>query len=317
VKNGVLVSAVADALARDQLSHHALFYDGDDQLARVVAGVVRTPKRFGHPVLIALPGERLAVVQERLAGRPSGLTWFDPEGRHPREVVNDVLAPFVAEHVGQPVQIVLQLLWPGRTPDDQTAVVEEEALLNLVFAHRPVTMLCPYDVSSLGEAERVNARRTHHHVLSPGSRRETMEWDGVTEFLVGLPPLPPVPRHAEGMVVADASDVMKARNLVGDLATQAGLPGDRIHDLQLAVSEATGNIIRHGRDPGLLQVWGESGVVTCQVHDEGELTTPLRRREDPNGHEGGYGYVLMNGLCDLVQVRTELQGTTVRLRVGG
>jgi hypothetical protein len=61
-------------------------------------------------------------------------------------------------------------------------------------------------------------------------------------------------------------------------------------------------------------VWGAPGEVICQVEDSGHIHDPLAGRRAPAlDAAGGGGLWSVHQLCDLVEVRTGHDGTTVRV----
>ncbi len=55
-------------------------------------------------------------------------------------------------------------------------------------------------------------------------------------------------------------------------------------------------------------------MLVCEVRDRGRLIDPLvGRTKPPDSSEGGRGVWLANHLCDLVQIQSNDQGTTIRL----
>ena len=62
--------------------------------------------------------------------------------------------------------------------------------------------------------------------------------------------------------------------------------------------------------------WAEPGEVVCEVDDGGRITDPLAGRSHPHPlDERGRGLWLINELCDLSQLRSGPQGTTVRVHM--
>lgn len=58
----------------------------------------------------------------------------------------------------------------------------------------------------------------------------------------------------------------------------------------------------------------EDNAAVVEFSDDGRLTDPLTGRFTPTlEQEGGRGLFLVHQLCDLVQVRSSEQGTTVRI----
>ena len=106
-----------------------------------------------------------------------------------------------------------------------------------------------------------------------------------------------------------------ARNIVRRRATQAGL-GERADDFVLAVNEILSNSLHHAREAGVLRVWSEPGGLGIEVRDGGHSVEPRVGREEPDiGQIGGQGVWLVNLVCDLVQVRSSPDGSTVRMKM--
>jgi len=101
---------------------------------------------------------------------------------------------------------------------------------------------------------------------------------------------------------------------VGRQAIDAGLPGDTVEAVVLAVNELAANTIEHTDGPGLLSTWTEARELVCQIDDTGHITDPLAGRVPPPWDaEGGRGLLLIHELCDLVLLHSSPRGTTVRL----
>lgn len=129
----------------------------------------------------------------------------------------------------------------------------------------------------------------------------------------GLPP----PASANDPVFHTyRSDLSQVRALVLRHARQAGLTEVRANDLVLAVSEAAANTLRHTRSPGILAIWHDEDEVVCEIRDEGTITDPLvGRRKPPPGASGGHGLWLVRQVCDLVELTSDANGTTIRMHM--
>jgi anti-sigma regulatory factor (Ser/Thr protein kinase) len=109
-------------------------------------------------------------------------------------------------------------------------------------------------------------------------------------------------------------ELQELRRFVAARADEELLDGQAAADLVLAVSELASNSIRHGGGVGTLRVWREPQALVCEVEDEGHIADPLVGRRPP-GLEArcGRGLWLVRQLCDLLEIRSGVTGTVVRV----
>lgn len=127
----------------------------------------------------------------------------------------------------------------------------------------------------------------------------------------------PVPARADGATRHTyRSDLSQVRALVFRRAREAGLSEARANDLVLAVSEVAANTLRHTNAAGTLVIWQDGDEIVCEVHDEGTITDPLvGKHKPPPGASGGHGLWLVRQVCDLVELTSDENGTTVRMHM--
>ncbi len=112
------------------------------------------------------------------------------------------------------------------------------------------------------------------------------------------------------------SDLSQVRALVLQQAREAGLTEGRANDLVLAVSEVAANTLRHTQSSGTLAIWHDEDEVVCEIHDEGTITDPrVGSRKPPPDASGGHGLWLVRQVCDLVELTSDANGTTVRMHM--
>ena len=116
------------------------------------------------------------------------------------------------------------------------------------------------------------------------------------------------------------TDLSAVRTLVREQARHAGLAGARAIDLELAVSEAAANTVRHaaaqGHREGTLRVWCTADEIVCEIRDGGVITDVLAGRRQPAaGALAGHGLWLVHQVCDQVEIASGTDGTTVRMRM--
>jgi anti-sigma regulatory factor (Ser/Thr protein kinase) len=308
---------VAESVATQQtLGHFALFYRGEDDYVTPITRFLREGLEAGEPTFVAVPAANAAWLRDALGPDASRVRFADMTtiGRNPAWIIPRV-REFIDEHSGHHVRYVGEPIWAARTADELREATRHEALINLAFAGADVDILCPYDTARLDPAVIADARQTHPELLCDGLREASAAYPGP----LGLPsscssPLPRPPHDAMSFTYTD--DLSEVRALVEKHARDAGLTDARAADLVLAVSEVAANTLRHARSPGSLTIWHDADEIVCEVHDEGVITDPLagRRRPAPDA-PGGHGLWLVHQVCDLVELRSDSGGTTVRMHM--
>lgn len=301
--------------ASTTFEHQAVFYRSTDELVDSVVPFVRAGLGCGEPVLVALPPERLAAVEEALGTDASRVELVDMHrlGGNPARIIGE-WRRFVDEHpdAGQ-VRAVGEPGWAGRREVELSEVALHEALMNLAWdGEAGWRLMCPYDASALPAHVLEEALRSH--TLTHGAPSDHVGYAGHQyardRFAA---PLTAPPLLAD-LLSFGGDDLAGLRSSVATMARHAGIVGDALDDLVLAAHEVATNSIVHGGGAGQLRVWAEPGAFVVQVSDGGVIEDPLVGRDRLRDlDEGGRGLWLANQLCDLVQVRSSADGTVVRL----
>jgi anti-sigma regulatory factor (Ser/Thr protein kinase) len=300
--------------------HEAIMYAGLDEFVTGMSRFVRDGRTAGEPTLVVVGRHKLDVLREELAGDAEGVLFADMAdvGANPARIIPAWRA-FVDEHAGTggPLRGIGEPIHPERGPAELVECHRHESLLNIAFADTPgFWLVCPYDTTALPGEVVETARRTHPYVVEDGVAAESAMFDGLDAVAQPFEdPLPEPPPHAE-QVEIELGALGGMRHAVRRHATAAGVSGERIRDLLVAVNEIATNSVRHGGGRGRLLLWHEPGELVCEVRDSGRIAQPLAGRERPDATRiGGYGLWLANQLCDLVQVRAYPTGGAVRLRM--
>jgi anti-sigma regulatory factor (Ser/Thr protein kinase) len=299
-------------LVSTRFVHPALFYRSDaDYLNKIVPFVTEGLER-GHAVAVAVPEPRLRLLGDALGEMAQDVTMLNmaEEGRNPGRIIAQVLHRFIDRHADQYVRVVGEPVWAGRTEVEYPACVQHEALINVAFAERDVTIICPYDLAGLPDTAIVDAYATHPVVWGNDGGSLSDAYDPGTAIARYNQPFPA--HDADTVTVTVPRDVLGARRFAARRAQIYGLVGDRVQHVALIVTELVTNSIMHTPGPGRLSVFAEGGYVVCEVRDPGVFTDPLagRRPADPNRPDGR-GLLLVNDFADLVRVYTG-DGTTIR-----
>jgi anti-sigma regulatory factor (Ser/Thr protein kinase) len=305
------LSTVADA--DEAFVHPALFYQGPWEYLSETIPFIREGLARDEPVAVAVPRTRLELLREALGdlGARVRLVDMNVAGRNPGRIIAEVLRAAVDAHPGRHVRVIGEPIWPERSDLEYPACVQHEALINLAFAGRSATILCPYDVANLDPALIADAAVTHPTLIQSGTSWPSPAYapEGmVAEHNCALPE----PAGAT-VIPFDAAHLRRARHSSVAYAEQAGLAAERVDDVLLAVGEMAANSLRHGGGSGVLRLWTDAGHVVCEVADSGVIDDPLvGRRPAAPGQLNGRGLLMVNHLADLVRMHTTPEGTVVR-----
>ena len=119
---------------------------------------------------------------------------------------------------------------------------------------------------------------------------------------------------------ADLGELHRARAFVRERAQQAGFASPALGEIDLAVTEAVSNVMRHayGGDASqelAVEVTVRAGELVVEVIDQG--ATPERLpEEDPDLDDpgpGGYGLYLIRTVMDEVRWSRQPRGNVLRL----
>jgi anti-sigma regulatory factor (Ser/Thr protein kinase) len=296
--------------------HPALFYSGREEYLAGTVPFIRAGLAADEPVAVSVPGPNVALLRRALGADADGVRFMDMTevGRNPGRIIPGVLRAFADAHSGRRVRIIGEPIWPARSHVEYPACAQHEALINLAFAGRPVTILCPYDATGLAPAVLADARVTHPVLIERGRQAASDRYCPEQIMAAYNRPLPRPPDAVN--VEFDRATFTEARRFAAAGARRAGLAETRADDLELAVGELLSNSVLHGGGSGTLGMWTQDGHLVCEVTDRGRLTDPLagRRPVRPEG-ERGRGLLLVNLLCDLVRIHTADTTTTIRAYV--
>ncbi|WP_055587491.1 sensor histidine kinase [Peterkaempfera griseoplana] len=307
----------SEGSADPDFDHPALLYQGLDGYLDGVGGFVRAGLEAGEPVLVAVPRPRLGPLRERLGDTAGAVAFADMTelGRNPGRILA-ALREFADRHAPGRSRVVGEPIWPQRSPAEVREATRHEALINLAFRRRPVSVLCPYDTAGLAPQVVEDAHRTHPVMLQDGRRRPSDGYCAPARVCADCDTALPQPPHSEQLGFT-AGELAAVRSWLDDRLEGWGLDRDRRRDLVLAVGEATGNSVAHGGGGGVLRVWSEGAAVVAEVRDSGRLGDLLagRRRPGLDSAEGGRGLWMIHQLCDLVEMRAAADGLTLRMHV--
>lgn len=307
-----------------RLVHEALFYLDLQDYASHITRFLREGFELAEPALVAVPGPHVDVLRSAMGHDAERVQFVDmaEAGRNPGRIIPTVLYAFTQEHPHERVRIVGEPIWPGRSAAEYRAALQHEALINIALAGQQATILCPYDRCGLDLMALADARRTHPVLVKGGRREASSDYaDPRAVADASLRSLPEPPEWwGDIRVFRSPRELPAVRDFVETLASKAGLPAQRVADLCLAVNEVATNTLVHTNQAGILSIWQDpdTNSLICEISDSGQLRDRLVGRIPPAQSEPhGRGLIMVNVLCDLVEIPTGRigTGTTVRLHM--
>ena len=297
--------------------HSALLYHSQREYLDFVRRFVIEGLALDEPVLVAVPGDNMALLRDELCGAggalPPGLEIVDSTevARNPSRFMA-MEASFAGEHPDRRVRIVSEVFWPRRTVDEVLACVQHEALVNEALEGHQVTGLCLYDASLLDEDVLVSARATHPLLWRCGSPHRSAEYAPDDVLAHCNQPLPANP-GAVTYMVRKSADLRPARSFAVNYADWVGLSQDGIEDLQLVATELATNSLLYTDGACRLAFWRKDEHLVCEARDSGRIDDPLvgRLHPGPSG-PASRGLFLVNAISDLVRTHTAATGTTIQ-----
>jgi anti-sigma regulatory factor (Ser/Thr protein kinase) len=293
--------------------HAALLYHSEREYVDRLVQFIGDGLELREPILVAVPGDRLASLRGALGDAGADVTMADITdfGRNPGRILAGQLA-FVERHTGRRVRIVAEPAWVGRSAFEYLACMQHEALANIAFAGADITGLCPYDASCLDESVLADVRLTHPQIWQDGSRRHCPEYAVDAALDQCNQPLA-TSAAAVTHTVEQAGDLAGARRCGERYSRLLGMTADRVADLLLVATELATNSLDHAAGACRMAFWYENGYVVCEARDMGYWADPLAGRRPPvEGSPGPYGLFVVNAIADLLRTHSTAAGTTIQ-----
>jgi anti-sigma regulatory factor (Ser/Thr protein kinase) len=303
-----------DRVSKPAFRHEALIYSDPSQFLAAAVPFLVAAREAGEPALVAVSERNTELLRGELGAAAEGVGFVAMEelGRNPARII-PLWRDFVDGQEGRPVRGIGEPLWPGRGAAEIDECQRHECLLNVAFSSAPSwSLLCPYDGAALSGEVLAAVSRSHQSVAHDGAHEASGDYIADHDCYAGE--LSHRPPEAEAFAY-DRGRLAAVRRLVKRVAEEAGIAVGKTADLVAAASELAANSVAHGGGAGTLRTWRERDHLLIEFEDRGTIAEPLAGRLRPTAtQEGGRGLWLANQLCDLVQIRSNALGTTVRLR---
>jgi anti-sigma regulatory factor (Ser/Thr protein kinase) len=298
------------------LVHAALLYRRPEQLRVALEEYVRDAVCAGEPCLVALPARHLEQFGDALRGIDADvrLENMAEMGRNPARLIPSLI-DWLDDQSG-PARVISEALWPERSYAEVSECMRHEALVNVALAEHEVSVLCPFDAEHLAAEILAGAELTHPYLIDDVGPRPSMSYGDPVEVASGngWPQTEPAPPVSELAFDGDLGELRHA--LAADPLLEALEPARRA-DLVFAFNEAASNAVRHGDGLARARVWRDDDDVVGEVSTSTAIDDPLAGRRTPDPADaGGRGLWLINQVCDLVELRSDTEGASVRMHVG-
>lgn len=297
--------------------HSALFYQSERECLDFVVRFAADGFAVDEPVLVAVPGDRLAMLGPELhaarAGSDGELRLVDiaEAARNPSRFLAMETA-FAEKHADRTVRIVSQLVWRGRTADECLACMEHEAFINGALKTRNLTGLCLFDATHLPDDVLADARSTHPLLWHGESAYPSDDYAPEEVLARCNKPLPAHP-GAVTYTVRRSADLRPARSFAADYAGWVGLSKDGLDDLQMIATELATNSLQYAGGSCRLAFWRDKEHLICEARDGGRLDDPFVGLKRPSASgTASRGLFLVNAMADLVRTHTTASGTTIQ-----
>jgi transcriptional regulator with XRE-family HTH domain len=162
------------------LSHQAFFYKSRDEFAETVSDFLREGLERSEPGIALTSRVNIKLLRERLgedAKRVELIEWSDRLSE-PGQVL-ELFGDFLSRRLGEGavwVRVVGEPVWEGRPAAEARLWTKLESLFNLALAGSPMTLVCPYDTSSVDAAIVRDAHATHPRIVEAGEVRASRDY---------------------------------------------------------------------------------------------------------------------------------------------
>jgi AcrR family transcriptional regulator len=282
--------------------HEALIYSTDAEYAHVLAPFLGEAVAEGGAAIAVASPERIELLRDSLGREREEVAFFVAEEwyRRPGATLAEWRTRLDECDGARTVRAVGEVPFAG----DAAALARwtsYESLFNHAFADREAWVICPYDTRGLPEEIVAGARRTHPVVSAGTHRGQSPEHFAAHEL--GAVPAPSVTRTGAkygAPVSIDAHDPIALRRAVAWDARAAGLPGDVVEDLILAINE----LARVAQD-ATVRIGRAGGEWLCEIARGG---LPLNESE--------LGVLIARLICDTVEIERRKDRELIRLLFG-
>jgi len=179
----------ASAIEPGPFEHRVLSYGSDEEFLRCVVPFFTEGSDRSEDLLAVMPKSGIELLGDALDGRSAGIEIVDSADwyRSPRAAL-DRYRGFLSERLDAGatwIRIAGEIPLQGRSAAQIAAWTRYEAILNLVFASSPATIVCSYDTRSLPADVVDHAGATHPTIADGSSGVENPMYRDAEDLLLG------------------------------------------------------------------------------------------------------------------------------------
>ncbi|MET9700769.1 anti-sigma factor RsbA family regulatory protein [Streptomyces sp. NPDC006529] len=316
------MSSTAFASPEASLIHQGLVYGSDEEFLDATVSFCLDGLHADDAVLAVTTEPNIDLLRQGLGDAASQVefvsadTWYEAPGR-----TLGAYYRYVDERTARgrhrQVRVIGEPVWHGRDATETAEWTRYESAINLAFASCPAWIVCPYDTRTLPESVVADARLTHPQLVRGPAAHSSDHY---------LPPTAPCgawerepapgPVNGKEAVMRFGADLGQARAFVAGAAASLGMSPAGVQRLVFAVNEVATNALQHGGG-GKVAVKRTGHRIVCDITDPGQSPADWYAGylpPDP-AQQHGHGLWAVRQLCDLMEVHTRPDGTTVRLHL--
>ncbi|MGH3547627.1 MAG: anti-sigma factor RsbA family regulatory protein [Pseudonocardiaceae bacterium] len=303
------------------LTHLGLLYGSEEDFLAGTVPFIRDGLERGEPIWIVTTDRNAGWLRVALGADASKVVFHDCTQwfRHPARALASLHRAVRVGVCGQRLRMIGEPFWTARTGQESTEWARCESVVNVALASANASVVCTYDTRVVAPEVAAQVARTHPELVVGGEVRPSPSYSDPTLFNAECDRSPLAEPPSSALRLAfDRLDLLAAlRVFMTSYATWAGAPSQSVEQFVQAVDEIATNAIEHGGGSGVLRVWTGPQMMSCEVTDTGTgLRDPLAGHlPPPPGRTGLCGLWLARQFCDLVEVRSDPAGTTVRLHL--
>lgn len=302
------------------LAHQALLYGSEEEFLAGTVPFVRDGLDCGEPVRIVTTSRNIGWLRAALGADAQRVVfrhsseWY----LHPVRTLAAVCSAVqVTGTAGQRLWMIGEPLWIARTATQSREWARYESLVNAALGAANAAFVCTYDTHAVSPEVVAAVTRTHPELVGSSGARASVDYADPAAFSAECDhsPLPESPYSAKLRWFDHMVQLGALRAFVTFHAGRAGATAQEVQWFVLAVNEIVTNAIRHGGGSGVLRFWAGPEMLSCEVSDTGTGLSDHLAGQLPPVRGRGFGLWLARQLCDLVEVRSDGTGTTVRLHL--